>query len=71
MARVGPSLQQAGLPAQLLRYQDGRMEIQLRARSTAELESLRGLLGQQGLKVELGAVNPAGSDVTGMIRVQL
>lgn len=71
LARIGPSLQQTGLPAQLLRYQDGRMELELKARSMAELESLRGLLSQQGLKVELGAVNPMGNDVMGMIRVQL
>ncbi len=71
LSRLGPSLQQSGLPAQMLRYQQGVMELALKARSTAELESLRGLLGQQGLKVELGSVTPAGAGVTGMIKVQL
>jgi general secretion pathway protein L len=70
LSRVGPALQQAQLVAQAVRYQNDQLELDITASNLAILESLRQQLNQQGLKAELGSVNPVGSEVSGLIKVQ-
>lgn len=70
LSRVGPALQQAQLVAQAVRYQNDQLELEITASNLATLESLRQQLSQQGLKAELGAVNPVGSEVSGLMKVQ-
>lgn len=71
MSRVGPTLQQASLTASQVQYRDNSLELTLTASGLPALESLRSQLSSQGLKAELGAVNPANGQVSGLMRVQL
>lgn len=71
ISRVGPSLQQANLPASQVQYRDNALELTILASGLPALESLRSQLSDQGLTAELGAVNPANGQVSGLIRVQL
>lgn len=71
LSRVGPLLQQAQLPASQVQYRDNVLELKITAQSLPALETLRSQLADQGLKAELGSVNPANGQVSGLIRVQL
>lgn len=71
MSRVGPLLQQANLPASQVQYRDNTLELTVLAANLPALEALRAQFDNQGLKAELGSVNPASGQVSGLIRVQL
>lgn len=71
ISRVGPLLQQANLPASQVQYRDNVLELTIIASGLPALESLRSQLSDQGLNAELGSVNPASGQVSGLIRVQL
>jgi general secretion pathway protein L len=71
LSRVGPILQQAQLPASQVQYRDNSLELKITAQGLPALETLRSQLADQGLKAELGSVNPANGQVSGLIRVQL
>lgn len=71
ISRVGPLLQQANLPATQVQYRDNVLELTIIASGLPALESLRSQLSDQGLNAELGSVNPASGQVSGLIRVQL
>lgn len=71
LSRVGPLLQQAQLPASQVQYRDNVLELKITAQNLPALETLRSQLADQGLKAELGSVNPASGQVSGLIRVQL
>ncbi|XID74168.1 type II secretion system protein GspL [Alkanindiges sp. WGS2144] len=71
MSRVGPLLQQANLPASQVQYRDNVLELTILASGMPALEALRSQLDSQGLKAELGSVNPVSGQVSGLIRVQL
>ncbi|TEU30189.1 type II secretion system protein GspL [Alkanindiges illinoisensis] len=71
ISRVGPLLQQANLPASQVQYRDNVLELTIIASGLPALESLRSQLSDQGLNAELGSVNPANGQVSGLIRVQL
>lgn len=71
ISRVGPLLQQANMPASQVQYRDNMLELTISAANLPALESLRSQFNDQGLKAELGSVNPANGQVSGLIRVQL
>ena len=71
ISRVGPLLQQANMPASQVQYRDNTLELTVLASNLPALEALRSQFSEQGLKAELGSVNPASGQVSGLIRVQL
>lgn len=71
ISRVGPMLQQAQLQASQIQYHDQVLELQVMASGLPVLEALRKQLADQGLKAQLGQVNPANGQVSGLLRVQL
>lgn len=71
ISRVGPLLQQANMPASQVQYRDNALELTVLASNLPALEALRSQFSEQGLKAELGSVNPANGQVSGLIRVQL
>lgn len=71
ISRVGPLLQQANMPASQVQYRDNTLELTVLASNLPALEALRSQFSEQGLKAELGSVNPANGQVSGLIRVQL
>ena len=71
ISRVGPLLQQANMPASQVQYRDNALELTVLASNFPALEALRSQFSEQGLKAELGSVNPANGQVSGLIRVQL
>jgi general secretion pathway protein L len=70
LARVGPVMQQAQLVARSVNYRDEHLELDILAAKLEQLEALRSQLSEQGLNAELGAVNPAGTNVSGLIRIK-
>lgn len=71
ISRVGPLLQQANLSASQLQYRDNALELKVTASGLPALEALRKQMSDQGLNAQLGAVNPANGQVSGLVKVQL
>lgn len=71
ISRVGPLLQQANLTASQVQYRDNALELKVTASGLPALQALRTQLSDQGLNAQLGAVNPANGQVSGLVRVQL
>ena len=59
------------MPASQVQYRDNTLELTVLASNLPALEALRSQFSEQGLKAELGSVNPASGQVSGLIRVQL
>lgn len=69
ISQVGPAVSQANVKLRELTFNGQALELTLDAPNLPSLDSLRGQLVSQGIKAELGSVNPAGSQVSGTLRV--
>ncbi|OTG66151.1 general secretion pathway protein GspL [Acinetobacter sp. ANC 4470] len=70
LSRVGPVLMQNQIVANRVNYETSILNMELKANSTATLQGLTQQLNQQGFKVELGNIQPNGTGVIGLVKIQ-
>ena len=70
LSRVGPVLMQNKIIADRVSYDANVLNLDLKANSSAVLQNLTQQLTQQGFKVELGNIQPNGSGVIGLVKIQ-
>ena len=70
LSRVGPVLMQNQIVATRVNYETSILNMELKANSAATLQGLTQQLNQQGFKVELGNIQPNGTGVIGLVKIQ-
>ena len=70
LSRVGPVLMQNQIVANRVNYESSILNMELKANSAATLQGLTQQLNQQGFKVELGNIQPNGTGVIGLVKIQ-
>ena len=70
LSLVGPVMMQNQITAEQVSYSNQLLNLTLNAQNAEALQALTRQLGQQGVKVELGNIQPSATGVTGMVKIQ-
>jgi len=70
LSRVGPVLMQNQIVANRINYDASVLNMELKANSATALQTLTQQLNQQGFKIELGNIQPNGTGVIGLVKIQ-